>query len=162
MKYTREQCIWITLRLLLSSIFLWAFADKLWGLGFATTADKAWIMGVSPTVGFLKGNYGPFSDLYNSMIGSPVVDWMFMMGLLLVGLGLLTGVMTTIASWGGVVMMLMIYLSAWPPKQNPFIDQHIIYITVLIGISLVKPGKWWGMGGWWNRLKIVANRSWLE
>lgn len=162
MTYTREQYLWVILRLLLAFIFLWAFIDKLWGLGFATAANRAWILGASPTAGFLKGSYGPFSGLYGALVSSSVVDWMFMMGLLLVGLGLLTGIMTTIASGGGILMLLLIYLSGWPPKQNPLIDQHIVYITILVGISLVKAGKWWGLGGWWQNLKVVQTHWWLE
>ena len=34
-------------------IFLWAFLDKSFGLGYATPSDNAWIHGGSPTTGFL-------------------------------------------------------------------------------------------------------------
>ena len=41
------------IRLALGWVFLWAFLDKLFGLGHATPAKRAWINGGSPTKGFL-------------------------------------------------------------------------------------------------------------
>ena len=41
-------------RILLGFVFLWAFLDKTFGLGYATEPAKAWINGGSPTTGFLK------------------------------------------------------------------------------------------------------------
>ena len=49
------------LRVAVGFIFLWAFLDKFFGLGYATAADKGWIDGGSPTKGFLSGvKVGPF------------------------------------------------------------------------------------------------------
>ncbi len=153
MNYSGEQKTWLTLRLLMAFIFLWAFVDKLWGLGFATAPEKSWLLGNSPTLGFLKfGTTGPLSGWYQSLAGNPIVDWLFMMGLLLVGLGLLTGIMMRLACSGGVALMLMIYFAAMPPKHNPVIDEHIIYIVVLVGIGLVLPNQW-TIKHWWRNRK---------
>ena len=43
-----------TLRISLGSIFLWAFLDKMFGLGYATSSEDAWINGGSPTEGYLQ------------------------------------------------------------------------------------------------------------
>src|SRR5690348_5433065 len=49
------------LRIALGWIFLWAFLDKLFGLGHETTEKAAWINGGSPTKGFLaNAATGPF------------------------------------------------------------------------------------------------------
>ena len=45
----------ILLRLALGVEFLWAFVDKLFGLGYSTPSARAWLNGGSPTKGFLKG-----------------------------------------------------------------------------------------------------------
>ena len=50
----KQKIVFIALRLVMGFIFLWAFFDKVFGLGFATTTDKAWIYGMSPTTGFLS------------------------------------------------------------------------------------------------------------
>ena len=41
------------IRISLGWIFLWAFVDKLFGLGFATPSARSWLNGGSPTKGFL-------------------------------------------------------------------------------------------------------------
>lgn len=80
-------------RLSMGWIFFWAFIDKLFGLGFATAADKAWIAGGSPTFGFLNfGAKGPLAEFYKGIAGMMVVDWMFMLGLLAIGATLLLGI----------------------------------------------------------------------
>ena len=49
------------LRLATGFIFLWAFLDKLFGLGYSTKSANAWIHGGSPTNGFLSHvAVGPF------------------------------------------------------------------------------------------------------
>jgi thiosulfate dehydrogenase (quinone) large subunit len=122
----------VLLRLSLGFIFLWAFLDKTFGFGFATTADKSWMQGGSPTAGFL-GNAvkGPFADLFHSMAGMVVVDWLFMLGLLFVGVTLL---LNRYVKWGalaGSVMLGLMYLALLLPENNPIIDDHIVYILVL-------------------------------
>jgi hypothetical protein len=67
------------LRISLGFIFLWAFADKTFGLGFATTSANAWINGGSPTYGFLTfATKGPFADFFKSLAGNNFVDIVFM------------------------------------------------------------------------------------
>lgn len=127
------------MRLGMSFIFLWAFFDKLFGLGFATTAEKAWINGGSPTYGFLaNGTHGPFASFFQSLATVPAVDWLFMIGLVGIGLSLLTGIAFRLGAISGVVMMLLMYLSALPPANNPLIDDHIIYSLVLILLIYTK------------------------
>ena len=79
-------------RILLGFYFFWAFLDKTMGLGFATPAEKAWVLGGSPTTGFLSGVNGPFANFFADMAGNPFVDWLFMLGLLGIGLSLILGI----------------------------------------------------------------------
>lgn len=129
--------IYRVLRYAMSFIFLWAFVDKTFGVGYATTVDKAWIAGGSPTSGFLlHGTHGPFATFFQSLAGSPVVDWLFMLGLVGIGLAL---ILKRYVRWGvlaGIVMMLLMYLATFPPNNNPFIDEHIIYILVLAVLAV--------------------------
>jgi len=152
----REISVWILLRLTLGWIFLWAFFDKLFGLGFATKSDKSWLLGNSPTTGFLKAAArGPFENFFHSLAGYPLIDYIFMAGLLLIGLSLMLGIMTKIASYSGALMMVLMWSALLPPENNPFLDEHIVYIIVLIGISLDKSVH--GFGNKWNRLKLVKD-----
>jgi thiosulfate dehydrogenase [quinone] large subunit len=118
-------------------IFLWAFFDKVFGLGFATKSKDAWIHGGSPTSGFLSfATHGPFASVFKSMAGMAVVDWLFMFGLLCVGLALLLNRFVTWAAIGGGLMMLLMWLSAFPPANNPIIDEHVVYILVLALLAI--------------------------
>ncbi len=77
------------LRLAIGFEFLWAFLDKVFGFGWHTASGKAWIHGGSPTTGFLSGvHVGPLQGFYHSLAGVTAIDWLFMMGLLGVGVAL--------------------------------------------------------------------------
>src|SRR5690606_11460400 len=106
--------VWGLARIGLGFIFLWAFVDKLVGLGFSTCRDavsgsvevmceRAWLNGGSPTGGFLQfGTDGPFADFYQGLAGNTLIDWLFMMGLLGIGLALILGIGMRIAVVSGV------------------------------------------------------------
>jgi thiosulfate dehydrogenase [quinone] large subunit len=127
-----QKIITIALRLSMGFIFLWAFLDKTFGLGFATTTEKAWIHGGSPTSGFLSfAVKGPLADFFHSLAGVAVVDWLFMLGLLFVGLTLMLGKYIKWGCLAGMVMLLGMYLALLFPENNPFLDEHIIYILIL-------------------------------
>src|SRR5690625_6651809 len=60
-------------RIFIGFYFLWAFADKLLGLGFSTPKEGAWINGGSPTTGFLGGSIeggNPFADRKSTPLNS--------------------------------------------------------------------------------------------
>ena len=93
------------LRVAFGLTFLWAFFDKLFALGFHTGVNAegvtdrfgpaAWINGGSPTTGFLKFGVpenNPFKDFFNGMAGQAWADWLFMAGLLGIGLALTLGI----------------------------------------------------------------------
>jgi thiosulfate dehydrogenase [quinone] large subunit len=135
----KQEVFWLILRLILGFIFLWAFFDKTFGLGFNVPPDKAWLAGNSPTFNFLSESYGPFSAIMQSIAGHPVVDWLFMLGLLGVGMSLLTGIGLQFSGFAGALMMLLIWASRLPPEDNPIVDQHIIYAIALVGIAVLQP-----------------------
>lgn len=128
-----KKITWLVLRLAMGLIFLWAFVDKLLGLGFATKPENAWLSGGSPTAGFLlNATRGPLETLFKGLAGIQIVDWLFMLGLLFVGLTLLVNRFVFWGAVAGGVMLLLMYLAVLPPANNPFIDDHIVYILVLI------------------------------
>ncbi len=131
------------LRLSIGFIFLWAFFDKVFGLGFATKTAGAWINGGSPTAGFLgHAVKGPFADIFHSLSGMMVVDWLFMLGLLFVGVTLLFNKYVRFGTVAGVVMLALMYLALMLPDNNPILDEHIVYILVLILIGLENEKGW--------------------
>lgn len=148
--------LWASIRLSLGWIFLWAFLDKTFGLGFATARESAWINGGSPTFGFLSfGTAGPFAGVFQALAGHPLVDALFMAGLLGIGLALILGIGMRIAAVSGAAMMLLMWAAALPPSNNPFVDDHIVYALVLLTLPLVHAGRTWGLGRWWQQTAWV-------
>ncbi len=151
------------LRIALGWIFIWAFLDKLFGLGFSTSVDKSWLAGASPTFGFLSsGTSGIFSSIYHALAGSIIVDWFFMLGLLLIGISLILGIGIKIASYSGSLMMILMWSANIPPKTNPLIDYHIIFLIVLILFSMSNAGRFLGLGNRWKTIKLVKKFPILE
>lgn len=159
----KEQRIWGFLRLLMGWIFLWPFLDKLFGFGIATKSAQAWVNGGSPTMGFLKlAAKGPFADFYHGLAGQPAVDWAFMLALLVLSLALFLGIGMQLAAAGGTLLLALIYTAALPPANNPFLDEHIVYAVVLIGLAFTHAGRTWGLGLRWISTPLVQHHRWLE
>jgi thiosulfate dehydrogenase [quinone] large subunit len=162
------------LRLATGFIFLWAFLDKMFGLGYSTPSERAWINGGSPTNGFLSHlEAGPFKGFFNAIAGNWLTDTLFMLGLLGVGVAVMLGVGMWIAAWSGTVMMLMMWVAEWPfarftetgdatGSTNPLVDYHIIYALALLVCAAYGAGKYFGLGRWWGSLSIVARNPWLK
>jgi len=128
------------LRIATGLVFLWAFLDKLSGLGYATPTAKAWINGGSPTKGFLSSvDVGPFDTAFHAIAGT-------------------------------VMMLMMWlaefppdrFTTAGEPSMstNPLIDYHVIYAIALIVIALTYAGNTWGLGQKWAALPIVQRQHW--
>ncbi len=151
------------LRITFGWIFLWAFLDKLFGLGFATTADKSWLAGGSPTSGFLANAVkGPFVEVFHSMAGSPVVDWLFMLGLLGLGVALMLGVALRFAGYAGALLMFLMWIALVPSSNNPIVDDHVIYFFLFLILPHLKAGHTFGIGKWWDSTELVRKNQWLE
>ena len=152
------------MRFVLALEFLWAFFDKLIGLGFATKAGSGWIFGGSPTFGFLaKGSTGPLAPLFQKIGGSGIIDWLFMLSLLFIGLALLFGVGMRIGTISGCILMILMWSASLPKPNNFFqIDDHIIILVALLILLFAKAGQIAGLGRWWSNTKLVKKCPILE
>ena len=160
-------------RIGLGFVFLWAFFDKLLGLGFATCRNaatnaidfgcaQAWGQGGSPTEGFLShATQGPLASWFQELAGQGWVDWLFMVGLLGIGVSLLFGVMLRVGAVAGSVMLLLMWASALWPANNPAIDDHIVYIFVLVTIAAFARYQKLSLAKWWQKLPVVRKAPWL-
>ena len=131
-----QKIVFLSLRFVMSFMFLWAFFDKVFGLGFATKQVNSWLNGGSPTLGFLSHSVGPFAGIFQSLAGLPIIDWLFMLGLLFVGLTLL---FNRFAFWGavaGALMVILMWLAVLPPPNNPIVDDHIVYALVFALLAI--------------------------
>ncbi|WBB61956.1 DoxX family membrane protein [Streptomyces sp. WMMC500] len=156
-------------RLITGFVFLWAFLDKTFGFSYATPGNNAWIDGGSPTEGFLGGvAVGPMEDTFHSWAGDAWADWLFMLGLLGIGLALVLGVALRFAAVATTVMMALMWVAEWPPAQhlsdgspsmstNPIVDYHVIYAVVAIALAVTYAGNTWGLGRMWEKLPFVRD-----
>ncbi|WP_127509824.1 DoxX family membrane protein [Actinoplanes solisilvae] len=161
------------LRISTGFVFLWAFFDKTFGWGFATPAERAWVNGGSPTKGFLSGvEVGPFQGFFHGIAGDSWANWLFMLGLLGIGLAFVLGIGMRLAAGAGVVMMALMWAAEWPLDRttgagepsgstNPVTDYHFIYAVAGIVLALTYAGHTWGLGRWWASLPIVQKNRWL-
>ena len=157
-----------SLRISLGLVFLWAFFDKLIGLGFRTCADmglmceRAWLSGGSPTTGYLGGVEGPFAGIFNAISGVALVDWLFMLGLLGIGLAFTFGIAMRLGAWSAFAMLMLMWFASFPIANNPFIDDHLVYALLALALPLVDAGKHLGVHERWTSLSIVQKYAWLR
>jgi thiosulfate dehydrogenase (quinone) large subunit len=161
------------LRISTGFVFLWAFLDKTFGLGYATPGERAWINGGSPTKGFLSGvEVGPFQSFFHNIAGDAWADWGFMLGLLGIGIALILGIGMRIAAVAAALMMALMWFAELPLAQhtsageethstNPVTDYHFIYAVVAIALAVSYAGHTWGLGRWWAKLPFVQKNRWL-
>ena len=158
--------------------FLWAFFDKLLALGFSTGrsvnpesgaetldrfGDAAWLNGGSPTEGFLKfGADGPFKGFYNDIAGTPVANWLFMLGLLGIGIALTLGIGMRLGTAAGALMYVLMWTVVLPPENNPVLDDHILGALTLIALGALHAGNTWGLGQAWSHTGLVRSNPVLK
>jgi thiosulfate dehydrogenase [quinone] large subunit len=162
------------LRIAMGLTFLWAFLDKTFGLGYATTSAHAWIHGGSPTAGFLAHvQVGPFQSMLRDWAGAGWADWLFMLALLGIGVALLFGIGIRLAAGAGTILLALMWTAEWPLAQhtsagaptastNPLIDYHFVFVFVVITLALFAAGDTWGQGRRWANLTIVHRNPWLR
>lgn len=143
-------------RIMVGFTFLWAFLDKLFGLGFSTPAEGAWLNGGSPTSGFLGGAIeggNPFAGAWEFFLSiAPVTDVLFMAGLLGVGVAFLLGIGTRVAAVSAAAMYTLMYLAAFPMSTNPLYDTHLLMAVTVIALGALAAGDHVGLGTPWRRL----------
>jgi thiosulfate dehydrogenase (quinone) large subunit len=106
-----------------------------------------------------------FKDKVVKDMAGPLTDWLFMLGMLGVGVAVMLGVGLRVAAVSGSIIMALMWIAEWPINQgstNPLIDYHVIYALVLIVVALTFAGDTWGLGRWWANLPVVRKHSWLR
>lgn len=156
-------------RIVIGFFFLWPFLDKMFGLGFTTTAENAVINGGTPAQGYL--NFGvdpaqPLAGLWQTLFANPVGDFVFMFALLGIGVAMIAGAGVRIAGVGGAALMAFMYLVNLPwigePTTNPILDSHWVEGLLLLIAAVTLAGDTWGLGKWWANKEIVKKHAWLR
>ncbi|NQU79989.1 MAG: DoxX family membrane protein [Bacteroidetes bacterium] len=122
LNYSKSQLYLLTaLRVVIGWHFLYE--------GLVKLANPDW-----SSIGFLLDSQGAFSNLFYSLASNPdvlkVVDTLNIAGLTIIGLGLILGSFTRLATIGGIVLLAFYYLS-----HPPFIG--LKYVLPMEGSYLV-------------------------
>ncbi|EFW26924.1 hypothetical protein HMPREF9057_01690 [Actinomyces sp. oral taxon 171 str. F0337] len=156
------------MRIVVGFFFLWTFLDKTFGLGFSTPRQMAWINGGQPAQGFIKGVAvnSPFGSAFE-LLANPIGDWLFMAGMLGVGIALTLGIGLKVSAIAASALMVSLYLALWPigtggtenAATNPLVDLHWVLSLSTVLFALTRAGDTLGLGTWWSRL---VGDSWLR
>ncbi|MCC6404926.1 MAG: DoxX family protein [Candidatus Yanofskybacteria bacterium] len=132
------------LRIALGWMFFYAGVVKL--------MDPAW-----SAAGYLQGakTFPALFHWFASPSVLPVTNLLNEWGLTLIGLSLMLGALVRFSAPLGALMMALYYLVPleFPhPNANAFIvDQHIIYIVLLLFFAASSAGRFWGLDAWHRR-----------
>ena len=147
MKLSRGPMIAITvLRVVIGWHFLYEGLTKLTAPSFTAA-------------GYLKQARGPFAEMFKSIASQPNLlanaDLITMWGLTLVGLFLILGLFTRLASLAGIGFILMFYLAAPPligyfysiPSEGSYliINKNLVELCALAVIFATGSGKFAGL-----------------
>jgi len=141
------------MRIAMGWIFVWSGFDKL--LGDWTSAGFL----VNATKGPLEGW---FVDLGTNRAAVDVIDGLVIWGQILIGIALILGVVTRFSLFWAGVMMFMFYIAQLPPENNPFLDEHIIYIGVFLLLGALGAGRILGLDALIEKLPFVRRIRGVE
>ena len=140
-------------RLSMGWIFIWSGFDKL-------------ITDFSAGGFLVNASRGPLNDIFIDMgtnqTALDVIDPLVIWGQILIGFSLILGLFTRVGAFFGAVQMLMFYLSVLYPENNPFMDEHIIYIGILAMLGALGAGRIVGIDAFLERTEAVKKRPILK
>jgi len=136
----------LLLRLTMGWIFLWSGIDKL-------------VTDFSASGFLVNGTQGPLGDWFQSLgtnqaaldVINPLVIW----GQVLIGVTLVLGLFTRAGLFWAAAMMMMFYLAQFPPANNPFMDDHLVYILLFGLLGALGAGRILGVDAWIERIPWV-------
>lgn len=146
-KLSRWQLIAITvLRVAIGWHFLYE--------GIAKLSSPSWT-----AAGYLKQARGPFADLFKSLAAQPNLlassDLITMWGLSLVGVLLILGLFTRMASLGGIGFIVLFYLANPPfvgyfysiPSEGSYliVNKNLVELCALVVILVTGSGRFAGL-----------------
>jgi thiosulfate dehydrogenase (quinone) large subunit len=109
--------------------------------------------------GFLMQSRGPFEGFFRWMAQTPSVlewvNWMNMLGLTAIGLGLIVGLFTRLAALAGALMILLFYLCNPPfigyyysiPMEGSYliVNKNLVEMAALLVIAATLSGRYLGL-----------------
>ncbi len=142
-KLSNTQTFWlVALRVIIGWHFLYE--------GLVKVVNPNW-----SATGYLMDSEGIFKDIFISMASNPdtmlVVDFLNIWGLIAIGVGLILGTFTRIATWSGITLLAMYYFSHPPflgynyaiPMEGSYmvVNKILIELVAMVVLVLFPTGK---------------------
>ena len=134
--------------------------------GITKVMNPAW-----SAVGYLQSakTFPGFYQWLTSPSIIPVTNFINEWGLTFLGISLILGIGVRLSSILGAVLMFLYYLPIldfpYPNSHSYIVDEHVIYIFVLLSFAGFKAGRNWGLENWCSRLPVCSKfpglRDWL-
>ena len=151
------------MRVTLGFMMVWAFFDKLFGLGRLTAKEAAMVNGGSPTEYYLSELVkGPFEGLWDALAGNAFVDWLLMFGLIALGTSLMLGIAKRLSTVGTAVMLVLMYTLCVPPQDNILVDYHMFYILGILAVYWLGGFERFSLIDRWKGLPVVRDHAILR
>ncbi|MEU5995701.1 hypothetical protein ABZ806_42565, partial [Spirillospora sp. NPDC047418] len=75
---------------------------------------------------------------------------------------LILGIGMRVAAAGGAALLVLMWTAVLPPENNLFMDDHIVYAILIVGLALVSAGDTLGLGRWWSTTRLVERLPFLK
>ena len=113
--------------------------------GITKVLDPQW-----SAEGYIKGakTFTWFFQMLLDPSVLPIINFMNKWGLTLLGISLVLGLFVRFISLLGVLLMALYYIALGFPYPNPhsyIVDEHIIYISILLFFAAIKAGRVFGL-----------------
>lgn len=88
---------------------------------------------------YAKYIQGPFASFIQKLTEYKAIEYLNKWGMFISGLMLVFGFLTRLASYGGILLMTVYWLTRWPFKEG-IVTEHIVYIAVLLFLVFTHAG----------------------
>ncbi len=158
--YSKTQTFWlVALRMLIGWHFLYE--------GVVKILNPKWT-----SMAYLSDSQGWFASIFQSMANNQgvlnTVNFMNEWGLVLIGLGLILGCLTRVATIGGIVLLAFYYLSHPPfigaeymlPREGSYlwIDKNLIELAALAVMYVFPTSRVFGLDGYIFKPKVTQEQ----
>ncbi|MEO6956002.1 MAG: hypothetical protein ABI137_04595 [Antricoccus sp.] len=149
-------------RILIGWMFIWTFIDRTFGLGRPTSHDQAWTRGGSPIDGFVgsardSGSRNPVPGFWQFLSEQHAwVNIVLMVLIAVIGVLLVLGFGMWFSCVAGAILLLLQWFTAWPIKDNLFLNSALLGAVVLIALLACNAGSFVGLGKRWQHQEKVT------
>lgn len=109
----------------------------------------------------INATSGPFAETFASLAGNSLVNFLVVWGEILIGFSLMAGALVKFSSLMGIIMMILFYLSSFPPEHG-LVSEHIIYALVFFVLITHKAGSFLGVDQYFMSLESVKKNRFAK